>query len=292
MIRYRPVHEARKFFVRVNGMRHCIREWGDARLPAILMLHGHMDSSITFQFLADRLASGFRVVAPDLRGFGETQWVSQGYSFEDYLNDVDGVIGKLFFKPVAVLGHSLGGNLAMMFAGIRADKVNAVISLDGFGMSDPEPDTITAHYRRWLNTKRSMPPAQQLGDLDDAVKRLIRSNPNLSPDKARFLAARLTIRKEGRLSWRFDPAHRGPFPRPYRSSDWLQAIQEIKAPVLWIGSDQPYPQSLAVRHPTLQDRLGLCGADFQRVVGASHNLHHDAPDVVAAHVMRLLLSVG
>ena len=83
------------------------------------------------------------------------------------------------------------------------------------------------------------------------------------------------------MCWRFDPAHRGPFPRPYRTSDWLQTIQEINKPVLWIGSDQPHPPSIGRIHPTLKDRIRLSGASFQRVPGSGHNLHHEVPGVVA-----------
>lgn len=285
---YRPIHAPRKSFLSVNGIRHCVREWGGPDLRPVLMLHGHLDSSASFQFLADELADNCRIVAPDLRGFGETRWAASGYSFEDYLADIDTLIENLFSEPVTVVGHSLGGNLAMMLAGVRHEKVNAVVSLDGFGMSDLDPHMITAHYRRWLDTKRMPQRAQSLTSLDDAVRRLMRANPKLNEDRARFLAKHLTMKAKGKLSWRFDPSHRGPFPRPYRSSDWLQSIQEIKVPVLWIGSDQPYPPSIALTPPTLDDRIRLSGACFLRVAGASHNLHHDAPGEVAAYLLKFL----
>lgn len=286
------MHAPRKSFLSVNGIRHCIREWGGPALRPILLLHGHLDSSASFQFLADELAGDYRIVAPDLRGFGETRWAASGYSFEDYLADIDAIVEQLFCEPVTVVGHSLGGNLAMMFTGIRHEKVNAVVSLDGFGMSDLDAHMITAHYRRWLDAKRTPPRGQSLQSLEDAARRLMSANSNLSEDKARFLAKHLTKKAEGKLTWRFDPAHRGPFPRPYRSSDWLQTTQEIKVPVLWIGSDQPYPPSIALKPPTLDDRIRLSGACFHRVSGASHNLHHDAPELVAAYLLKFLQTFG
>ncbi len=285
---YRPLHRPRKTFLRVNGIRHCIREWGGPADRPILMLHGHLDSSATFQFLADELAGNYRIVAPDLRGFGETRWAAYGYSFEDYLADIDAIVEHHFCEPVTVVGHSLGGNLAMMFAGVRNKDVNAVVSLDGFGMSDFDRQLVTTHYRRWLDAKRRTPCGLSLQNLEDATRRLMRANANLPEDKAHFLASKLSKRIEGKFAWRFDPAHRGPFPRPYCSSDWLQAIQEITVPVLWIGSDQPYPPSIALNSPTLDDRIRLSRASFHRVAGASHNLHHDAPKQVAAHLVKFL----
>lgn len=289
---YRPVHVARKFFISVNGIRYCFREWGNCDQRPLLMLHGHLDSSASFQFLADRIATNHRVIAPDLRGFGESGWSVSGYAFEDYLADIDAIIGSLFFEPVTLIGHSLGGNLAMMFAGIRSNYVHAVVSLDGFGMSDPDPRQITAHYRKWLDAKRTPSRTKSLISLDDAAKRLMRANPKLTEDKAQFLAKHLTMRTKGTLVWRFDPAHRGPFPRPYRSADWLQAIQEIRAPVLWLGSDEPYPPSIALNHPTLEDRIRLSKASFHRVPGATHNLHHDAPDDVATYLLEFLATAS
>ena len=104
----------------------------DGRLVA---LHGWMDVGASFQFLVDALVDDWHVVAPDLRGFGRSEWQPQGYWFADYIADLDALLDQVSpDAPVRLLGHSLGGNIVMHYAGSRPARVHAVVSLEGFGI--------------------------------------------------------------------------------------------------------------------------------------------------------------
>lgn len=116
----------------VRGLRYNLRKWGHEGARPILFLHGTQDSSITFQFVVDQLREDWCVVAPDWRGHGHSQWVHQGYWFHELLADLDAIMDALSpSHPVPLVGHSLGGNLAGVYAGLKPDRLTHLISLDG-----------------------------------------------------------------------------------------------------------------------------------------------------------------
>jgi pimeloyl-ACP methyl ester carboxylesterase len=122
-------------FVDVRGMRHHVMTWGSEGAPLLVMLHGWMDVGASFQFLVDALARDWYVVAPDLRGFGRSEWQPQGYWFWDYVADLDVIVDRYSPRqPVRLVGHSLGGNVVMHYAGSRPERVARVVSLEGFGI--------------------------------------------------------------------------------------------------------------------------------------------------------------
>src|SRR3974390_2076306 len=128
-------------FLPVRGLRYHCRVWGRAGAPALLMLHGWMDVSASFQFLVDALRGDWRGGAPDGRGFGLTEWTRGGsYWFPDYFADLDALLDHFSRDaPATLIGHSMGGNVAGMYAGIRPERVARLVSLEGFGLAGPEP---------------------------------------------------------------------------------------------------------------------------------------------------------
>ena len=253
------------------------------------MIHGGRDASATFQFLVDAFVGERRVLAPDLRGHGRSDPAPGGYWFLDYLADLDALLSALVgAEPVAIVGHSLGGNLACQFAGVRPARVSRLVSLDGFGLPDRDAAEAPDQIARWLDAGQVRDPPRVHPDRDAMAARLVAANPRLDAARALFLAENLSRPVPGGFAWAFDPAHRLPFPTLHRRAEWEATIRRITAPALWIGSETTFPPSLDREPGGLAGRAALAGADLRRVAGTGHNLHHDRPDAVAALIEAFL----
>lgn len=278
---YVPTRPSRTETVDVRAIDYSVRLWGEAGAPMLVLLHGGRDASITFQFLVDALARDWFVVAPDWRGHGRSGWAAAGYWFHDYLADLDALLEHYApGRPARLVGHSLGGNVACLYASARPERVSRVVSLDGFGIPEGVSATAPDRLRRWLDGVRTPPAARVYGDLEDMAARLRHTNPKLALEKARFLAEHLSRRTaDGRLCWRFDPRHRLLFPTVHHFADWAACFARVAAPVLWVASDSQYPPALvAERMAHFREARQI------RLAGTSHNLHHDEPAAVAALV--------
>jgi pimeloyl-ACP methyl ester carboxylesterase len=280
---YAPRRRSRSLFVELRGLRHHVRLWGEPDRNPMVMIHGAADASATFQFLVDALPDEWSVIAPDLRGYGLSGWAAGGYAFPDYLADLDGILTHLFGeRPLPLVGHSLGGNVACLYAGIRPERVSHLVSLDGFGLPDRNPSEAPEHLRRWLDSWANPPSGSRVyADLTEMAGRLRMANPRLDEARALFLAEHLGRVVPGGLTWAFEPAHRRAFAAMFRAAEWEACIARIAAPVLWIGSGSTFPPALDKEPGTLERRVGLARAAFRRVPQTGHNLHHDAPEAVA-----------
>ena len=142
---YRAQKVSRSTILDVRGLRSHIRCWGPDTGEPLVLLHGGQDASPSFQFVVDCLKRDWRIVAPDWRGHGKSGHAPQGYWFADYLADLDAILEQLFpGLPVPLIGHSLGGNAACIYAGLRPERVLRLVSLDGFGAPDRGPDQAPA----------------------------------------------------------------------------------------------------------------------------------------------------
>jgi pimeloyl-ACP methyl ester carboxylesterase len=289
---YQPRKRSRSRFAVVRGLSHHIRLWGPETGGPLILLHGGQDTSPTFQFMVDCFERDWRIVAPDWRGHGKSARAPQGYWFPDYLADLDAILEALVpGGPVPLVGHSLGGNAACIYAGLRPERVSRLVSLDGFGLPDRNPSDAPAQLRRWLAGWREPPPVQKAyASVEAMAARLRQANPRLDEAKSLFLAAELSERLEdGRFVWAFDPRHRAPFATLHRKAEWAACLAAVRAPTLFIGSDKPFPRALGEEPGGLPSRIAaIPRAAFERIAGASHNLHHDEPERVAALVERFL----
>ena len=275
-------------------MRHHVLTWGDERAPTLFMLHGWMDVAASFQFLVDALAGDWHVVAPDLRGFGQSQWQPQGYWFWDYVADLD-ALGRHFSPaaPLRLVGHSLGGNIVMHYAGARPDRVHAVVSLEGFGIPFETAGAAPAKLARWLDALAQPPAFRPYDSLAAVARRLRDTNPRLPADKADFLARHWArVRADGSAELVSDPRHKLPFPTVYRMEEVLAVWRAITAPVLWVAAAQSHIPKWLNDHPEgemaaddlagVRERIAAVPhARLEIVDDAGHMLHHDQPEAVA-----------
>ena len=283
-------------YLSIRGLRYHIRTWGDAAAPKLFMLHGWMDVSASFQFLVDALQRDWHVLAPDWRGYGLTEWPQDGYWFADYIGDLDALLAALSPDgPADIVGHSLGGNVASLYAGLRPRRVNRLVSLEGFGIPSGKDEDAPDRLRKWLDAVTDPPDFKPYASLAAAADRLQKTNPRLRRDRAEFLAGHwATLQPDGTARLQADPKHKLPFPSVSHSAEWLASWRQITAPVMWVVATGSHIKSWAtVNEAEWQQRMAaIPDLRLARVEEAGHMLHHDQPEQVAALIEGFLAGQG
>ncbi|MFN3860896.1 MAG: alpha/beta fold hydrolase [Roseateles sp.] len=293
---YTPRRVHRSDFVNLRGLRHHILRWGAGSpdRPPLVMLHGWMDVGASFQFVVDALPAEREVIALDWRGFGlSANSGADCYWFPDYLGDLDALLDLISPEaPVDLLGHSMGGNVAMSYAGVRPQRIRRLVNLEGFGMPDVSPAAAPDRLARWLDELKTPPTLRPYATLADVAERLRKNNPRLAADKAAWLAQHWARQAPEGFVLNADPAHKLANPVLYRKAEVLACWQRITAPTLWVeGSDDQLARFWGSRFPReeFEARLAVV-PDVQRAVlqDAGHMLHHDQPEALAARLQTFL----
>jgi pimeloyl-ACP methyl ester carboxylesterase len=247
-----------------------------------------MDVSASFQFLVDEFHDPLDAWSPDWRGYGESGWgPGDCYFFHDYVADLDALLDRISpDAPVVLCGHSLGGNVAAIYAGVRPERVSRLILLDAFGLRASDPEDAPSRYGQWLDELRDKPRFRPYPNFDALAARLMKDNPKLAGTRAAFLARHWGQEVDGQVVLRSDPAHRIVFPVLYRLPEVMACWRRITAPVLLIeAGDSQTRRSLGFDAAEMERRRG-CFRDLTRVVvpDAGHMLHHEVPHRVAEFV--------
>lgn len=280
---------SRSEFISIRGARTHVRHWGREGAPILFMVHGWMDVAASFQFVVDELAGDWHVIAPDWRGFGLSDYTqSDTYWFPDYLADLDAMLFHYSpDAPVDLLGHSMGANIAGLYAGVRPERIARFINLEGFGMMATRPEQAPGRYARWLDELRQPPQMRSYPDLQAVAARLQKTNPRLPHDRAAFLAEHWAVQNEaGEWDIMGDPQHKRVNPVLYQVEEVMACWQRITAPVLWVEADDTNmwdwlgPKETA--RPEIERRLGfLKDVRCELLQDAGHMLHHDQPAALA-----------
>lgn len=184
-----PTKPATSEFHLVRNLRYHVRCWGDAAAPKLFLLHGWMDVSASFQFLVDCFSREWHVIAPDWRGFGLSEWARDGYWFPDYYADLDALLNIYQpDSPVKLVGHSMGGNVACTYAGVRPQRVDKLVSLEGFGAKRTSAGDAPARYARWLDQLAAPPTFRPYPSFEAVADRMRKNNPRLTAERAQYLA--------------------------------------------------------------------------------------------------------
>jgi pimeloyl-ACP methyl ester carboxylesterase len=306
---YRPHRAASATSRSLRGVQQHLWQWGNATLatpgrPPLVLLHGWMDVAASYQFAVDALAAteGLErwVIAPDWRGFGHSTPPpgTDSYWFPDYLADLDALLDAVApaerFAQVDLAGHSMGGNVAMSYAGVRPSRVRRLVNLEGFGLPATKPHQAPRRLQQWLDELKAPTTLRDYASLAEVAGRLMKNNPLLPPDKAAWLAPHWSEqRADGRWHILGDPAHKRANPVLYRVDEVLETWKCITAPLLWVEGDRTdvakwwghrYPRS------EFDERLAVVGAPVTRAVlsPAGHMLHHDQPEALAAELAAFL----
>lgn len=294
---YQARRPARSTFVTVRDCRYHLLEWGERRggEPPLVLVHGWMDVGASWQFMVDALASDRWVIAPDWRGYGQTTTPGprpDAYWFPDYLGDLDALLDQLSpGQPVDLVGHSMGGNVAMMYAGVRSARIRRLVNLEGFGLPATRPAQAPTRLAQWLDEIRALRRGEMdlrtYDSADGVARRLMKTNPRLGADKAAWLAQHWAAPDaQGRWAVLGEAAHKVVNPQLYRVDEALAIYARITAPVLSVtASDDSLGQwwkgkfTLAEYRERLRHVPQLTEAHID---DAGHMLQHDQPERLAA----------
>ena len=302
---YQVLRESTSTFVSVRHCRYHLRQWGSsqASAPLLLLAHGWMDVGASWQFMVDQLDEAWlqqrRVVALDWRGYGLTTSPEvDSYWFPDYLGDLDALIDHLSPNaPIDLVGHSMGGNVVMMYAGARPERIRRLVNLEGFGMPETRPAQAPRRLGQWLDELKKHhcgdTSLQSYANADGVAARLMKNNPRLTPDRAGWLA-RHWAAPDAEGVWHIlgDAAHKIVNPYLYRLDEAQEIFKQISAPVLAVeASDDSLGQwwkgkyTLEEYHQRLQ---AVPKHRIARIEDAGHMLHHDQPQALARLLQNFL----
>jgi pimeloyl-ACP methyl ester carboxylesterase len=285
------VKPSHSHFHDVRGLRYHVRTWGAADRPKLFLLHGWMDVSASFQFLVDEFQREWHVIAPDWRGFGLTGWAREGYWFPDYYADLEALL-DIFQpdSPVFLIGHSMGGNIAATYSGLRPERIAKLVTLEGLGLQRSAPDMAPKRITDWLDAQLKAPRFAPYGSYADLAARLKKNNPRLRDDRADFLARHWGMDTAAGVELRSDPRHKAANPYLFRVEEAIACWRRVTAPTLLVNGRDSHivawlkdkPEELAMRKAAFRDfrqaELEDCG----------HMMHHDQPEKLARLIEEFL----
>jgi len=201
-----------------TGIRYRVYEWDAEADHTIVLIHGFLDFAYGFAALVEAGLEGrYHIVAPDLRGHGDSGRVGAGgyYHFADYLPDLHDVIRQVGRGRVSLVGHSMGGSVASYYAGSYPARIHKLALLEGLGPPEEKqpngPERIAAWIDAWEKARRR--GWNSYASVEEAATRLAQNDPLLEPALALRLAERGTaVGTDGRRRFKHDPLHltRGP----------------------------------------------------------------------------------
>jgi len=278
----------------LRGLKFHVHRWAGSAPDPIVLLHGWGDAGETFQFIVDVLPDTYTLLAIDHRGFGRTEWPQDGYWFPDYLADLDAWLDVISpSAPVTLVGHSMGGNIANQYAGVRPERIKRVVNLEGFGLSPTTPDQAPDRYREWLNEVKAGEQFASYAvypDFERLASHLVRRHRFLPPERADFIA-RAWAREDqpGLVQLRADPRHKRTNPYLYRRDELQACWRQIEAPVLFVAAEES-EHFKRIRGSFTEEALRQDYRDVRLsiVQNAGHMLHWEQPERVAQLIQEFI----
>jgi len=281
---YQPLRPGRPGTIPIRGLEHHFIRWGPDSDDPVLLLHGFADCAASFQFVADAIDPGLPLLAIDWRGFGGSAHNPGGYWFPDYYADLEAMLDAFCPRgPARIVGHSMGANVAMIYAGARPARVRALVNLEGIGLPRTQPSQAPARVAQWLDELRAPLSAGEYASLAELAARVAKRNPLLTAEQAGFIAACWSEPVTGGgVRLLADPAHRRTNPYLYRREEMEACWRAIEARVLLVvGEASDLLSRLAPEGGVETFKTLIPGLEIERVADAGHMLHHEAPRAIA-----------
>ena len=259
-------------------------DWGNEKAPPMLLVHGGQDHCRNWDWVAEAFRDEYHVIAPDLRGHGDSQWsIGGGYTMPEYIYDIAHLVDQKDLAPVTIISHSLGGMISLQYAGLYPDKVKSIIAIEGLGkaplaLEKNKGQAINQKLIDWSQELRKISgrTARRYSTLEDAFARMLDENPHLSEDQARHLTIHGANQNEdGTFSWKFDDYVRICKPLSLNPDETRHLWSRISCPTLLIRGTESWASD-----PNEDGRLSsFQNAEAINVEGAGHWVHHDRLNV-------------
>ncbi len=258
-------------------------DWGNRDAPPLLLVHGGRDHCRNWDFVAQRLKADWHIIAPDLRGHGDSQWSGSGsYGMAPFIYDLAQLIERQKLAPVTIIAHSLGGMIALRYAGVFPDAVKKIVSIEGLGSSpkqlaERDAKPFAERMRTWVSEQRGLAARtpRRYASLDDAVARMQAENKRLTPAQALHLTRYgINQNEDGTYSWKFDNYLRSWPPADMTQAEVEHLWGQITCPALLV-----YGADSWASNPEADGRARhFKTARVVTVPGAGHWVHHDRLD--------------
>jgi pimeloyl-ACP methyl ester carboxylesterase len=272
--------------VSVRGLEIHWVEWGEPAVEPVILIHGFRDHCRSWDFFVRELRSIWPkawILAPDCRGHGDSGWVGAGgyYHFFDYLMDLDCLVHNLGVRSVKLVGHSMGGTIASLYAGTYPARVSKLALVEGLGPPGLIFDDAPDRAARWLDGVRRLGEAKiaEYASIDEGARRLQTTDPRLDGARAAYLARHaMKATGKGTWCWKFDPLHRTTSPQPFYLEQFAAFLSRVSCPTLVVqGSESEHRigGDLAARSKILKN------ASLVTIPDAAHWVQQDNPSALA-----------
>ncbi|CAM8642543.1 MhpC Predicted hydrolases or acyltransferases (alpha/beta hydrolase superfamily) [Comamonadaceae bacterium] len=299
MYQVRRPHQSQ--FVSIRNLDYHVQVWGEpgpGKVP-LVMVHGWMDVAASYQFVVDAFSEDHYIIAPDWRGYGRTRApLADNYWFPDYLADLDFLLDH--YAPgqqVNLVGHSMGGNVVMLYGGVRPERIRRLVNLEGFGMPATIPAQAPGRFATWMDELKKLHAGEMdlkaYDSADGVARRLMKTNPRLSQEKADWLARHWAAENaDGSWSILGEPAHKVTNAQLYRVEEVMAIYQRLTMPVLAVeASDNSLDMWWKGQYTLTEyhERLKVVPqVEVARIEDAGHMMHHDQPGVLAERIERFI----
>ena len=281
-------------FVDIRGLKYHVRSWGRPGAPKLFLVHGWMDVSASFQFVVDALKGDWHVLAPDWRGYGLSQWSgADTYWFHDFIGDLDHLLAHFQHdSPALLVGHSMGGSISSMYAGIRPDRIARLVNIDSMGMTPSTPGDAPAMYAKWLGWLRHHMTVQPYPSLEALAARFRKEHPRLSVERALYMAHHMgRTTATGSVELSCDPRHRDIYSRnlAFKANDMFACWRAVKAPTLLVLADDGSMARKDLNPELIEERRASYRNSRQFVfTDTGHMVHLERPERLAEVVEAFL----
>ena len=255
-------------------------DWGNADAPPLLLVHGGRDHCRNWDWLAEALREEWHIIAPDLRGHGDSQWMIGGsYGLSEYVYDIAQLLHQTKHQPITIIGHSLGGAISLQYAALYPEAVRKLIAIEGLGwppdrVKDREDKPSEERITEWVDFTRSISgrAARRYPSIEEAFQRMQEANPHLTPDQAQHLTIHgVNQNEDGTYSWKYDNYTRIRAPFGFPESERQKLWQRITCATLLVRGTESWASD-----PEIDGRAqNFRNAQFANIKGAGHWVHHD-----------------
>ena len=252
-------------------------DWGNPQAPPLLMVHGNRDHAHNWDWVAQELRDEYHIIAPDFRGHGDSAWVfGSAYSHTEFVYDLAQLIHQQQLAPLTIMAHSLGGSVALRYAGIYPENVKKMVVIEGTGGPPESVEKMPPHkrMREWIENNRQASGRlpKRYPTLENAYKRMHAANDHLREDQARHLTIHGSNRNEdGSYSWKFDNYTHVMSPFDMTRAQIHELWGRIESPVLLMSGSESWFSESGREDPQPYFR----NAEHVQIKDAGHWLHHD-----------------